>query len=117
MDRLEATRLAVSKAAEERALKYQNIIELAHGLEDGMVKATENKDFFDYDMLRQKFDRLRDFTELKNSKHKIKVEVNLDQVLREIKEYNSLQDKDLSFEENQSIKSDLKAHAPYSFIR
>jgi hypothetical protein len=48
MDRIEATRVAVSKAAEERAMKYQNIIEVAHGLEDGMIKASADKDLFDY---------------------------------------------------------------------
>lgn len=61
MDRIEATRVAVSKAAEERALKYQNIIEVAHGLEDGITKATADKDLFDYEYFKQKFDQLRDF--------------------------------------------------------
>lgn len=82
MDRIEATRQAVSKQAEERAHKYKDIIVVANDLQEGVQN--QNVDEFNYEALKLKYERLRDFKELKYSKFKNKVEVNLAHVLKEI---------------------------------
>ena len=85
MDRIEETRAAVSKEAEDRAHKYKDIIVVTNQLHDAVKHATENeRDEFQYEALKEKYEKLRDFKELKYSKFKNKVEVNLANVLKEI---------------------------------
>jgi hypothetical protein len=46
----------------------------------------------DYEKLKQQYDKLRNFKELKYSKNKEKIEINLDRVLKELAELEAIEE-------------------------
>lgn len=76
-------RNAVSEKAEQRAEKYNGILGVATSIKDEVLKSKSGLEV-DYIALVGKYQQLRDFKEMKHSKHKQKVEINCEFVLKEL---------------------------------
>lgn len=46
----------------------------------------------DFEKLQQQYEKLRNFKELKYSKFKDKIEINLDRIIKELAEYEMIED-------------------------
>ena len=63
---MEDIKIAITKAAEERALKYKNMITMAAEIQTGVIEVTNGLNN-NYEQIKNKYDQLRDFKELKYS--------------------------------------------------
>ena len=101
LDQMEEERKAVSRLAEERAQKYREMIDMTNQIKMNVNEYDRGIDG-QFEHIQTRYEMLRDLQELKYSKNKQKVEVNLHNILKDIQEYNKIKDKDYFVDKTDS---------------